>query len=190
MALAGCVGQLVAQGWQRESLAFFHDMPRDEIREMLPVATQDWKEDDYQDLLREAKRQRRWMDVEDNQFYLHQRLLFKDTSIVDAKLAQLPSAIAAEAGTTLALARKALPRVTWKTRLQKALAGVTGEQQRAKIEEAERGRWIKELLQLLEDAGFLGTTSKNAEATLCDGTPCAHHPPTCEVWAEVAGLHG
>ena len=147
-------------------------MPEEEIREMLPVMTKEWVESDFNDLLREAKRQRRWMDIEDNQFYQHQRLLFKDTSIVDAKLASLPSTIA-EAGTTLALARKSLPRVTWKTRLQKALAGVTGEQQRAKVEEAERSRWIKELLKLLEDAGFLGATSKNAEAMKHLAARCA-----------------
>eukprot|EP00913_Durusdinium_trenchii_P022634 g21257.t1 len=163
MALAGSVGQLVSMGWRRETLAFFHAMPIDEIQEMLPLATKDWVEEDYNVLLREAKRQRRWMGVEDNLFYPHQRLLYKDASVIDARIAELPTAVA-EAGTTLALARKALPRVTWKTRLQKALAGAAGEQQRAKVEEAERERWIKELLKLLGDAGFLGSTAKSPEA--------------------------
>ena len=125
MALAGSVGQLVSMGWRRETLAFFHAMPIGEIQEMLPLAAKDWVEEDYLVLLREAKRQRRWMDVEDNLFYQHQRLLYKDTSVIDARIAELPTAVA-EAGATLALARKALPRVTWKTRLQKALAGASG----------------------------------------------------------------
>ena len=172
MALAGCVGQLVGMGWKRETLAFFHSMPKEEIQEMLPLASKDWTDEDYEVLLREAKRQRRWMDVEDNQFYLHQRLLYKDVSVIDAKIANLPAAVA-EAGVTLALARKALPRVTWKTRLQKALAGAAGEQQRAKVEEAERERWIKELLKLLEDAGFLGSTAKNPEAMKHLAARCA-----------------
>ena len=47
------------------------------------------------------------------------------------------------------------------------------EQQRAKVEEAERERWIKELLKLLDDAGFLGSTAKSPEAMRHLGARCA-----------------
>ena len=55
-----------------------------------------------------------------------------------------------------------MPRVTWKSRLQKALANAPDDQHRAKAEEKERQRWIRELMMLLEDAGFLASPGEGS----------------------------
>ena len=54
--------------------------------------------------------------------------------------------------------------MTWKTRLQKAMATAPDDQHRAKAEEKERQRWIRELMTLLEDAGFLGNVVREEDA--------------------------
>ena len=161
--LAPAVRVLLHEGWDLGTLAFFHAMPDEEIRAMLPVMARCWTPDEMEGLRRKAKRQKRVLDIEDGTFYNHQRLLYKDTSLLEKKLGGMPGAIS-EAGTSMVVARKAMPRVTWKTRLQKAMANAPDDQHRARAEEKERQRWIGELMKLLEDAGFLDSIVRDPEA--------------------------
>eukprot|EP00913_Durusdinium_trenchii_P009111 g8565.t1 len=153
---------LLHEGW--ELATFFHQMPDEEIKEMLPVMARGWTPDEMEGLRREAKRQKRFLDIGDGTFYHHQKLLYKDASMLEKKIGGLASTVS-EVGTSLVLARKTMPRVTWKSRLQKALANAPDEQHRAKAEEKERQRRIGELMKLLEDAGFLESLAREPEAT-------------------------
>ena len=90
MPATGVVGTLLGKGWEAQSLAFFDSMPKREVRGLLPGLADRWKEEDYTELYREAKRQRRRLDLEDNVFLTHQRLLFRDKRYVDRQLAKTP----------------------------------------------------------------------------------------------------
>ena len=163
-ALPPAVQILLHEGWQLSTVAFFHRMPDEEIRSMLPVMARAWTPGEMDGLRHEAKRQKRLMDIEDGAFYHHQKLLYKDASMVEKTIGNLASTVS-EVGTSLVLARKTMPRVTWKSRLQKALANAPDDQHRAKAEEKERQRWIGELMKLLEEAGFLDSLARDPEAT-------------------------
>eukprot|EP00913_Durusdinium_trenchii_P033478 g31343.t1 len=163
-ALPPAVRILLHEGWQLSTVAFFHRMPDEEIRSMLPVMARAWTPGEMDGLRHEAKRQKRLMDIEDGAFYHHQKLLYKDASMVEKTIGNLASTVS-EVGTSLVLARKTMPRVTWKSHLQKALANAPDDQHRAKAEEKERQRWIGELMKLLEEAGFLDSLARDPEAT-------------------------
>ena len=85
----GVVGALLERGWEAPSLAFFDAMPRREIRDLLPGMADGWREEDYTELYREAKRQRRRLDLEDHVFLTHQRLLFRDKSYIDRQMLKM-----------------------------------------------------------------------------------------------------
>ena len=164
MPPTGVVGTLLGKGWEAQSLAFFDGMPKREVWGLLPGLADRWKEEDYTELYREAKRQRRRLDLEDNVFLTHQRLLFRDKRYVDRQLAKTPQG-EAQIGTTMELARRLMPKATWTTRLQRLSAKVVGDNQREKIEQGERERWVKELHELLYyEAGYLGKPDKEFEA--------------------------
>ena len=107
-------------------------------------------------------------------------------------LGGMPGAIS-EAGTSMVLACKAMPRVTWKTRLQKVMASAPDDQHRARVEEKERQRWIGELMKLRGLPGLHRQGPRSGEAAGCQGG-CGqagiHSPPTCQVWQETSSLHG
>ena len=163
MPATGVVGILLSRGWEPQSLAFFDGMPKREVRGLLPGMAERWKEEDYTELYREAKRQRRRLDLEDNVFLTHQRLLFRDKRYVDRQLAKTPQG-EAQMGTPMELARRLMPKATWTTRLQRLSSKVVGDNQREKIEQGERERWVKELHELLYEAGYLGKPDKEFEA--------------------------
>ena len=156
-------GVLLERGWDPQSLAFFDGMPKREVRGLLPGLADRWHDEDYSELYREAKRQRRRLDLEDGIFLSHQRLLFKDKKFVDRQLAKTPAG-EAQAGTAMELARKLMPKATWTTRLQRLTAKVTADNQGEKIEQAERDRWVKELRNRLHEAGYPGKQDKEFEA--------------------------
>lgn len=149
-------------GWQRSTLAFFDAMPRAEVLEMLPGVAEDWTEEQHDWLLREAKRQRVKLDVEDHTFLQHQRLLFRDQSYIDRMIEGTPYG-EAQAGLSLARVRKSLPRVSWKTRADKMLGHGPSEELGQQVEERERERWIQKLVMLLEVTGLVNAEEKKPE---------------------------
>ena len=42
-------------GWSRSSLAFFHEMPAEEVRGLLPMVAEAWSEQEFAWLQKEAK---------------------------------------------------------------------------------------------------------------------------------------
>ena len=157
-----CLKRLLDMGWQRSTLAFFDAMPRDEVVGLLPGIADEWGDDEHAWLLREAKRQKVKLDIEDHTFLQHQRLLFRDQSYIDRKIEGTPYG-EAHAGLTLAKVRKALPRVSWKTRADKMLGSGPSDELRQQVEEKERDRWIKKLVLLLEVSGLVDTVERKPE---------------------------
>ena len=82
----GILGRLVDMGWTRSSLAFFHGMPEEEVTSLLPGIAEDWTQEEFLWLQREAKRQRTKLDLEDHVFLQHQKLLYKDQAYIDKQL--------------------------------------------------------------------------------------------------------
>lgn len=154
--------RLLDMGWQRGTLAFFHEMPREEVLEMLPGIAEGCGEDEHGWLMREAKRQKIKMDVEDHTFLQHQRLLFKDQSFIDRKIEGTAFG-EAQMGLSLAKVRKTLPRVSWKTRADKMLGHTPSEELRQQVEEKERDRWIQKLVTLLEVSGLVEALERKPE---------------------------
>ena len=66
-------------------------------------------------------------------------------------------------GTSLALVRKTLPRVTWRTRAEHLLQGCETEVQRKDVEERERNRWIQNLVHELLESTKLIEEAQRAE---------------------------
>ena len=143
------VARLLKEGWQRPTLTFFDDMPKDEIAELLPGIVNGWTDEDYKMLKREAKRQKRRLDLDDNLFLQHQALLFRDRSFIDRKLEDTPLG-QARMGAEMEVVRGALPRVGWRSGMHRRAHQCTTEDQRARLEEKEREARIQELVKLLE----------------------------------------
>ena len=158
----GCLGQLMDLGWSRSSLAFFHDMPAGEVRGLLPLVAEAWTEQEFAWLQKEAKRQRLKLDLEDHLFLQHQRLLYKDQALINKKIDET-SFGEARIGTSLVLARKTLPRVSWRTRGDRLLQGCGTEEQRKEVEERERDRWIAHLVDFLEQAQLIEKGKRGPE---------------------------
>ena len=159
---ASCPKRLLDLGWQRQTLAFFDEMPKDEVIGLLPGIAEHWTEEEHKTLLREAKRQRIKMDLEDHTFLLHQRLLFKDRSFVDRKLEGTHFG-EAQAGVALGTIRKTLPRVSWKTRADRMLGSGPTDELRQQVEEKERERWVGKLIEILERNPLVEEAEKKPE---------------------------
>ena len=129
---------------------------------MLPGIAEDWTEDEYKWLQREAKRQRTKLDLEDHVFLQHQRLLYKDQGYIDKQLDKT-AAGESEIGLVLARARRALPRVSWKTRADRLLGLQPTPELRQEVEEKERQRWVRKLIELLEVTGLAEIKEKKPE---------------------------
>ena len=148
--------------WSRSSLAFFHEMPPEEVRGLLLLVAEAWTEQEFAWLQKEAKRQRLKLDLEDHLFLQHQRLLYKDRALINKKIDET-SFGEARIGTTLALARRTLPRVSWRTRGDRLLHRCDTEEQRKEVEEKERDRWIAHLVAFLEEAQLIEKGKRGPE---------------------------
>ena len=143
------IARLLKEGWQRPTLAFCNDMPKHEIADLLPGIVDGWTDEDYMMLKREAKRQKRRLDLDDNLFLQHQALLFRDRSFIDRKLEDTPLG-QARMGAEIEVVRGTLPRVGWRSGMHRRAHQCTTEDQRARLEEKEREARIQELVKLLE----------------------------------------
>lgn len=89
-------------------------MPTEEVKSILPGVADSWEEDEVDELRREANRQKRILDIENN----------VDKTLLDKKMGTLPATGHLENSPP------------------EGMASAKGEQQRAKGEEVERTRWI------------------------------------------------
>ena len=146
------VEELKRKGWET-ALAYFDGMTMEEIKRALGDACSHWGLEEFEDLRREAKKQRRALEMVDNKAIKEPASGYKDNSWVPrtghADLRGRPS------GVDLQVARKALPRMVWPTRLQRRLSHAKEDDQRERIEEDERSRQIDKLLGLLSKANLL-----------------------------------
>lgn len=69
-------------GWDDGSLAFFDGLPVEEVKALLPDLSSDWGEEEFSSLFREAKRQRRKLDLDDHSFFQFQHLLHRDRKLI------------------------------------------------------------------------------------------------------------
>ena len=156
------LGRLGDMGWTRSSLAFFHEIPEAEVVSLLPGIAEDWSKEEFMWLQREAKRQRVKLDLEDHVFLQHQKLLYKDQAYIEKQLDNT-AAGESEIGLVLARARRALPRVSWKTRADRLLGHQPTPELRQEVEEKERQRWVRKLIELLEVTGLAEVKEKKPE---------------------------
>ena len=146
------VENLKRTGWST-ALAFFHGMEIEEMRKTLGSACASWELEDFEDLRREAKKQRLALDIEENMVLKDPVSGLKDVSWVPrsghANLGRRTE------GIELVRARTMLPRMIWPTRLARRLSHAKEDAQREKLEEDERTRQINRLVELLKKAGLM-----------------------------------
>ena len=155
------VEELKRKGWET-AIAFFDGMGIEEIKRALGEACSHWGLEEFEDLRREAKKQRRALDMADNKVRSDPASTYQDNTWVPqtghADLRGRP------VGVDIQVARKALPRMIWPTRLQRKLSHAKEDDQRERIEEDERMRQIGKLVDLLSKAGLLKEDSRQEGA--------------------------
>ena len=152
---------LRSHGWHPTSIAFLDGMGLVEMKATVGDAAQDWGLDAFDEVRREAKRQRRLLDCEDRQFardptpFRKERGWRSGDGVAD--LSDQAKGVQLDKGRTL------LPRAIWPTRLSRRMAAEKDDDQRARLEEAERDRLSNELVVLLRKAGLLEKKKKDDE---------------------------
>ena len=126
------------------------------------------------------------LDLEDHLFLQHQKLLYKDQALINKNETSFGEA---RIGTSLMLARRTLPRGSWRTRGDRLLHG-------CEVEEKERNRWITHLVNLLEQAQLIEEGKRGPDGlneVLCQplrhGKACIHDATTCASRTASAGVH-
>ena len=144
---------LRTHGWHPTSIAFLDGMGLGEMKATVGEAAQAWGLDAFDEVRREAKRQRRLLDCEDRQFARDPTSFRKEKGWRSgdgaADLTDQAKGVQLDKGRVL------LPRAIWPTRLSRRLAAEKDDDQRARLEEAERERLSNELVALLRKAGLL-----------------------------------
>ena len=137
------VATLKRTGWA-SALAFFHGMELDEMKKTLGSACATWELEDFEDLRREAKKQRLALDFEENAVLRNPVAAQKDVSWIPrtghANLSRR------EEGIELVKTRAMLPRMIWPNRLARRLSHAKEDSQRERLKMRGRGRstvwWI------------------------------------------------
>ena len=144
---------LRSHGWHPTAIAFLDGMGLGEMKATVGEAAQNWGLDAFDEVRREAKRQRRLLDCEDRQFARDPTPFRKEKGWRSgdgmADLSDQAKGVQLDRGRTL------LPRAIWPTRLSRRMAAEKDDDQRARLEEAERERLSNELVALLRKAGLL-----------------------------------
>ncbi len=144
---------LVSRGWPVEAMAFLEGMELAEMKVALGSLADSWELEDFEEVRREAKRQKVAQDREDRLFALDPSSFKKDLGWVDREgRADLSDSAK---GIRIAAGRAMLPRPTWPNRFSRRSAHEKDDDQRARLEEAERESLTKELVSLLEKAGLV-----------------------------------
>ncbi len=144
---------LERHGWPAEALAFFAGMEMDQMKETLCDLVSDWELEDFETLRRESKRQKLAQEREDRLFALDPVSFQKHLDWQDGNgKADLTDKAK---GIQMSVWRSLLPRPVWPNRYSSRSAHEKDEDQRAKVEEAERERLTRELVSLLEKAGLI-----------------------------------
>ena len=144
---------LQRHGWPAEALAYFSGMELEEMRKSLGSLAEDWSLEQFEEVRQVAKRQRVQLDLEDKKFARDPYTFQKDGRWADH--CGWKDLTEGSKGVSLKQARTMLPLARWPTRLLRRTAAETDDQQRAKVEEAERERLTRELVALLRRAKLI-----------------------------------
>ena len=145
-------------GWSSEMVAYLDGMEMDEMKSTLGDVAASWGLEDFEEVRREAKRQRRSLDSEDRRFSRDPVSFRKERGWNDrqgyADLSEQARGVLLQQG------RSFLPRAVWPSRYARRMAGEKDQEQRSKLEEEERDRLTRDLVLVLRKAGLL---EKNKE---------------------------
>ena len=154
----GSMEELQSHGWSLQMVAFLDRMRLDEMKGTLGSVAESWGLEEFEEVRQEAKRQRRILDMEDNRFARDPVSFRKERGWVEGQgYADLSDRAR---GVQLRQARGWLPRAIWPGRYSRRMAGEKDQEQRSKIEEAERDRRTRDLVLLLRKAGLLAKKSE------------------------------
>ena len=171
---------LSSHGWHAEALAFLHGLSFEELRTTLGSVAEDWSLDDFEQVTREAKKQKISLDREDRAYVRNPVAFQKEKGWIDGGgRADLSDA---SHGVQMSRARALLPRAVWPNRLSRRLAASTDDKQRSTLEEPERDRLSGELVVLLKKFGLIkvddGHTPENARQWLLKRHAMGRRPNT------------
>ena len=140
-------------GWDGAVIAALDGLTEEQVNQLVGKEAEHWSEEQRSEVMKEAKRRRMAIDREDTMVATRQKLQYLDRTWVKQRgYASFSPTL--DQG-RFELLKKALPRMTWATKLQKALAGTDNFGQRAKLENEERDRWIELLVRLLKDTELI-----------------------------------
>ena len=152
----GSVEELKKQGWGA-ALAFFDGLPMEEVKKRLGATCESWGLEEFEELRQEKVA----LDREEN-------LVMQNPSSGLSDVTWVPqTGHAVHRGRALALemarARTLMPRMSWPTRYQRRMHHAQEDAQRDKIEEEERDRQIRKLMELLNAAELIDGDDKRGE---------------------------
>ena len=156
----GSVEELKKLGWGA-ALAFFDGLPMEEVKKRLGATCESWGLEEFEELRQEAKRQKVALDREENLVMQNPSSGLKDVTWVP----QTGHAVHRGRAPALemARARTLMPRMSWPTRYQRRMHHAQEDAQREKIEEEERDRQIRKLMELLNAAELIDGDDKRGE---------------------------
>ena len=155
----GSVEELKKLGWGA-ALAFFDGLPMEEVKKRLEATCESWGLEEFEELRQEAKKQKVALDREEN-LVMQNPSGLKDVTWVP----QTGHAVHRGRAPALemARARTLMPRMSWPTRYQRRMHHAQEDAQREKIEEEERDRQIRKLMELLSAAELIDGEDKRGE---------------------------
>ena len=140
-------------GWDGPVLAALDGLTDDQVDEIVGVEATHWSDEQRRVVMLEAKKRRLALDAEDTMVATRRKMQFLERTWVKQRgYASFSPTL--DQG-RFELLKKALPRLSWSTKLQKALASADTFGQRAKAENEERDRWIGNLVALLRETHFI-----------------------------------
>ena len=143
-------------GWDGVVLAALDGLDDEQVNSLVGPEAENWSEEQRKEVMSEAKKRRITLDAEDTMVATRKKLQFLERTWVKQRgYASFTPTL--DQG-RFELLKKALPRMSWTTRLQKALSAVDNFGQRAKLENEERDRWIGNMVKLLAEAELISAT--------------------------------
>ena len=140
-------------GWDGPVLAALDGLTDVQVDEIVGQESNSWSEEQRREVMLEAKKRRLALDAEDTMVATRRKMQFLERTWVKQRGYASVSPTLDQG--RFEVLKKALPRLSWSTKLQKALASADTFGQRAKAENEERDRWIGNLVALLKETHFI-----------------------------------
>ena len=144
---------LYQNGWSDTTVASLDGLTLNEMKQTVGSVGSSWGLSEFDEVRREAKRQRRIIDSEDRRFAREPVSFRKERNWKDRE--GYVDLSENSGGIQLQQRRSFLPKAIWPNRFSRRSAGEKDMEQRAKLEELERDRLANDLVSLLRKAGLL-----------------------------------